>query len=419
MWAWAARISESPPSVDHEGDAHRLDGLVDPGVREDVALVAGVGLAAVGLAGFEEVVEAAVALAGSDVGALAVGDAVGDPVDDQRFGARAPEWAIDRVLRGVDHVQAILWRRGFDANLQSGDVSLGATGASQFEHVLAGRGEACRGHWSRGLGEHNIAGAGDLRPSSGVFRQILQPHGLARKIGLPTQNDRAVDARVHDRSQGRRSSGVGDHPLQEAGCVRSFGSDFETKLLGGHRVEARGVERVGRNPETVSICDRNEIAAIPVKNSVRGGRGDPGKLAAWRSVRARRIDCPVNVYFADRNRFAPGVLHPRSNVSRFFVLTDRVTAVLAIKGTRRSKAVIQSGDLVLAGRHETGRNGNAGKVQNGSVGLLSECLRPLNSGYDRAACDARQKFSSIDCRRCSLRAKFSVTVFFHHESNIL
>ena len=123
--------------VDHEGDAHGFDGLVDPGVREDVALVAGVGLAAVGLAGFDEVVDAAVALVGGDVGAFAVGDAVRDPVNDESFGAGAPERAVDGVFGGVDDVEAVFGRRSFDVDLQRGDGLPGAAGTGEMKDVLA------------------------------------------------------------------------------------------------------------------------------------------------------------------------------------------------------------------------------------------------------------------------------------------
>jgi hypothetical protein len=47
------------PGIHHQGDAHRLHGLVHPGVGEDVALVRAVRFAAQRFAGFDEVVDAA------------------------------------------------------------------------------------------------------------------------------------------------------------------------------------------------------------------------------------------------------------------------------------------------------------------------------------------------------------------------
>ena len=99
--------------IDHQRDAHRLDGLVDPGVGEDIALVLAVRFAAIGFAGFDEVVDSAVAAHGRDIGSLAHADAVRNPVHDECLGALIPERAVNRVFPGVDHVQAILRRFRF------------------------------------------------------------------------------------------------------------------------------------------------------------------------------------------------------------------------------------------------------------------------------------------------------------------
>ena len=97
--------------IDHQRDAHGLDCLVHPGIGEHITLVLAVRLAAMGLAGFDEVVDAAVAAHGCNIGAFAHVDAMRNPVDDEGLGACVPERAVDRVLRRVDHVQAILRRR--------------------------------------------------------------------------------------------------------------------------------------------------------------------------------------------------------------------------------------------------------------------------------------------------------------------
>ena len=52
--------------IDHQRDAHRLHRLMHPGVREHIALVLAVRLAALRLAGFDEVVDAAVAAHGAE-----------------------------------------------------------------------------------------------------------------------------------------------------------------------------------------------------------------------------------------------------------------------------------------------------------------------------------------------------------------
>ena len=63
--------------IDHERNAHGLHGLVNPGVGEDVGLVSAVRLAAQGLGGFHEVIDAAGTL--REVGAIDLIDAMRNP----------------------------------------------------------------------------------------------------------------------------------------------------------------------------------------------------------------------------------------------------------------------------------------------------------------------------------------------------
>ena len=67
--------------VDHQRDAHRLNGLVNPGIGEDVAFVIPMRLAAQRFAGIDEVVDAA--LPNGQIFAVDLIDAVRNPVDDQ------------------------------------------------------------------------------------------------------------------------------------------------------------------------------------------------------------------------------------------------------------------------------------------------------------------------------------------------
>ena len=75
--------------VDHQRDAHRLHGLVHPGVGEHISLVRAVRLAAQRLAGFHEIVDPAGSL--RQVGAVDLVDAMRNPAHHQRLGARAPQ----------------------------------------------------------------------------------------------------------------------------------------------------------------------------------------------------------------------------------------------------------------------------------------------------------------------------------------
>src|SRR5579859_6801221 len=98
--------------IDHQGFAHGFHGLVDPGIGKDIALVFSVGFAAKRFCGFDEIVEAA--LAGAEVGALALGDAPGDPVGYDDLCPIVPEPAIDAVMFCIDNIESFGGRRDDD-----------------------------------------------------------------------------------------------------------------------------------------------------------------------------------------------------------------------------------------------------------------------------------------------------------------
>ena len=116
--------------VDHQRQADRLDRLVHPRVREDVALVRGVRFAAQGLRGLDEVVDAAVASPGGDVGAVALVDAVRNPRGDQRLDPGRPERARHRV-GPRDHETELLGRRR--------QLHLHDEGRGRFRRTVVGR----------------------------------------------------------------------------------------------------------------------------------------------------------------------------------------------------------------------------------------------------------------------------------------
>ena len=123
--------------IDHQSDAHGLHCLVDPRVGEDVTLMASMRFTAVRLARFNEVVDTAVSAIGSDIGALAIVDAMRNPVNDESLGARIPEWAVNRVLRGVDHVQAILRRSGLCMDVDRRGHLFSIARARQFQDIVS------------------------------------------------------------------------------------------------------------------------------------------------------------------------------------------------------------------------------------------------------------------------------------------
>ena len=205
--------------IDHEGDAHGLDGLVDPGVGEHEAFVRAVGFAAIGLGGFDEVIKTAIAFAGRDIGAFALRDAVRDPVDNERFGAGVPERTIDGIAARVDDVEALRGWGRFGVHVQCGCLVLALACGCELENVLAGGGEGCCCDGCGGCGEGHGAGAGEFGPAGGIGVVIAEPDGLAGEVCFAADDDRAIDAGVDQRGQRGHVAGIEDAPLENAGCM--------------------------------------------------------------------------------------------------------------------------------------------------------------------------------------------------------
>ncbi len=153
--------------VDHQGQADGLDRLVHPRVREDVALVRGVRFAAQSLRGLDEVVDAAVASPGGDVGAVALVDAVRNPRGDQGLDPGRPERARHRV-GPRDHEAELLGRR---RQLHFHDEGRGrfrrTVVGRHLDDVLARRREQGRGHERLRVGERDRARTGHPAPGHG------------------------------------------------------------------------------------------------------------------------------------------------------------------------------------------------------------------------------------------------------------
>ena len=88
--------------IDHQSQAHGFDGLMNPGIGENVAFVCVVRFAAQGLGGFNEIVDAALAL--REVGAFDVVNAMRNPIDNEGLGAGIPERTVDGVFFGVNDI---------------------------------------------------------------------------------------------------------------------------------------------------------------------------------------------------------------------------------------------------------------------------------------------------------------------------
>ncbi len=179
--------------IDHQGVAHRLNGVVGVGVGEGIADVRGVGFAGEFVAGLDEIVDAAVLEV--EVGGGEVVEAVGNPVDDQGFDAVVPEGAVEGVGGGVDGVQAGLGGGGGDVDEEGVGGGEGAGGGGELEGVIAGGGEGGGGCGGGGVGEGDGAGAGGLGPGGawcwGVLMDLIV--GL-RGVGSAGEDDGAFHA---------------------------------------------------------------------------------------------------------------------------------------------------------------------------------------------------------------------------------
>ena len=201
--------------IHHERDAHGLDGLVHPGVREDIALVLAVRFAAIGLARLDEVVDAAVAAHGRDIGALAHRDAMRNPVHDQSLGALIPERAVNRVFARVDHVETVRGRRRFHMHADRACRAL-APGRLERKHIVTGLRERGRGDRRSRIGKHDCARPRSLDPAGAILGRIFEPGDFAGEIGSAVAHHGAVDAGIHYRRKRRNRTVVEDPPLENS-----------------------------------------------------------------------------------------------------------------------------------------------------------------------------------------------------------
>jgi hypothetical protein len=145
-----------------EGEADGLDGLVDPGVGEDVAFVAAVGLAAELFAGFDEVIDTA----GADFEVVAVdlADAMGDPVDAEAAEAGFPKRAGDFEGGGFKGLEGVGGGSGFDVHLDGGCGGARRRPDFEAEDVAAGGGEGGGGVEGGRVGKADAGGSGGFGP---------------------------------------------------------------------------------------------------------------------------------------------------------------------------------------------------------------------------------------------------------------
>ena len=95
---------------------------------------------------------------------------MGNPADDQGLGAVVPERVVNRVVLGIDHIQAVLGRRVRHFDRQSGGEVGHAVVAGEGQGINAGLGERGGGFRRARIGEGNCARAGSLGPGDGHRR---------------------------------------------------------------------------------------------------------------------------------------------------------------------------------------------------------------------------------------------------------
>src|SRR6185503_6292645 len=278
-------------------------------IREDISFVLAVLLSAIGLAGFDEIVDSAVAAHRCNVGPLAHCNAMGNPIDDQGLGALIPERAVDRILARVHDVEPLGGRRGLNVHADGMRSSL-AVRSVECEYVITGLREgSCRqGRSSRGKCYRTRAGR--LLPLSLVARRILKPGNLAREVGLTVAHDGAVDPRIDNRRQRRRGSMVEDPPLENACRMTLLRNDLEAQLAGTNRFEGSWIESIGGDSESLRLGNRDEFTSVPVKDSATFRYLNPGATAAGNCFGTRAVDCPIDLNLVETYRLTPLVLHP-------------------------------------------------------------------------------------------------------------
>ena len=161
--------------------AHGFDRLMDPGVGENITFVGRAGSPRSAFAGFDEIVDAALAL--RQVGAVDLINAMGNPAGDQGLGAVVPQRAVYGVIFGINHVQAVLGRRLGHFDRQGRGKVGRAVPAGEGQGINAGSGKRGGGLRREGIGERHRARAGSLAQATvtgGPVMAAAPPPALRR-----------------------------------------------------------------------------------------------------------------------------------------------------------------------------------------------------------------------------------------------
>ena len=126
-----------------------------PGIGEDVPLVTSVRLSTESFGSFNEIIQSALSL--GQIGALALGDAVRNPVDDQCLRPLVPHRIVDRIAGGVDDVESLFGGSFFSMHNQLGRRIVLHADGREFKHVLARHREGCGCIGGRGVRKDNPA----------------------------------------------------------------------------------------------------------------------------------------------------------------------------------------------------------------------------------------------------------------------
>ena len=299
-------------------------------------------MAFVGLAGqlvsrIDEVVDAAF----PQVRIGDLGDAMRNPVHDQRLGPAVPKRTVDRVVLRIDQIQVRRWRRRSDCDLQGRCGAQRTFAGRQFEDVLAGRGEGGGCHRCAGVLEGNRTGAGLLAPRQhgcGPFTG----QGLDRsvQIGLAPGDHHTIDTGLDDRRKIGRFARVVDLPFQDAGRIGLVGIDFKPESGGADLVEGRRVVLASLHSQTGRIAHRDELVAVPVQQPTGLGQAHPAVIVP-----------PVHVDLARADRLTPIVLHPL----RAHAVPVAIRPTASVTRALRIVLIVQRGQCGISGDVGTGR----------------------------------------------------------------
>ena len=227
--------------IHHQRDAHGFDRLMNPRVRENVAFLRSMRFAAQRLRRLDKIVNAAVALAGRDVGPVDLVNAMRNPVHDERLCPRVPQQAVNLVRLRINHIEPLRRWRGHHLHAQCGRRAQIAIARSQLENIIARFRKNRRRVERARVFKSRAARPGILVPQN-FRRQIrLQKFYRAGQIRFAVEHHVAIHAGGNCWRKIRRFARIQNAPLQNARGKIAVPVHFQPEFRRRDFVERRHV----------------------------------------------------------------------------------------------------------------------------------------------------------------------------------